>query len=371
MLVVDDEPTMLALMNALLRDEFRVRIARDGAEGLRAAGSEPRPDLILLDVMMPGMDGFEVLSRLRADPATRNIPVILVTGLDADTDEERGLRLGAADYIAKPIRPMVFRARVEAQVALKLARERLQDQNALLVKEVALRALQNDVVEEASIHALATLVDARDHETGAHLYRTQAYMDLLAASLARDPRHSDLADPDRRGTIARAALLHDVGKVCIPDHILLKPAALTTAEFEVMKTHARLGADAIGQAIRKVEASIGVGLPSSQLHASLGFLELARQIAGSHHERWDGGGYPDGLAGEAIPLPARMMSLVDYFDAMNSRRVYRNPVPMGEVFDRIREERGGAFDPAVVDAMFAVRPEFEATAGRYPDPAEA
>lgn len=367
MLVVDDEPAMLSLMNGLLRDDFRVRAARNGDDALRAVSGEPRPDLVLLDVMMPGLDGFEVLARLRADPATRDIPVIMVTGLEGEADEERGLRLGAADYIAKPIRPLVFRARVDAQISLKQARDRLQDQNAYLVKEVALRSLQNDVVEEASIHALATLAEARDHDTGAHLYRTRVYMELLARSLSRDPRYRALADEGRRETIARAALLHDIGKVCIPDHILLKPGPLTGDEFEIMKTHARLGADAIGQAIRKVEASIGGAMPPARLQASLAFLEIARQIAGSHHERWDGKGYPEALAGDEIPLPARLMSLVDFFDAMTSRRIYRDAVPVGEVFESIRKQSGGAFDPDIVEAMFAVRGEFEATVLRYPE----
>lgn len=367
-LVVDDDPAALSLAAALLKENFRVRAARSGDEALRAAALAPVPDLVLLDVMMPGIDGFDVLSRLKADPATRNIPVILVTALDADADEEKGLRLGAADYITKPIRPVVFRARVDAQIALKQARDRLQDQNALLVREVALRSLQNDIVEEASINALATLAEARDHETGAHLYRTRAYMEILARSLSRHPRYTGLDDPGRRELLSRAAMLHDVGKVCIPDHILLKPGPLTPDEFAVMKTHAQLGADAIADAMRKVEASIGRSVPAPRFHASLAFLELACQIAGSHHERWDGRGYPSGLAGEAIPLPARLMALVDYFDALSTQRVYRAAMPIDEVFESIRAGSGTLFDPEIVEAMLEARPEFEATARQYPDP---
>ena len=367
-LVVDDDPFTIELISQLLRPSYRVRAAKDGEHALRLLAEPSLPDLVLLDVMMPGIDGFETLGRIRADPAIRDVPVIMVTALNADADEERGLSMGAVDYIAKPIRPAILLARVAGQIERKLTLDRLQDQNAYLVKEVALRALRNDIVEEASIHALAALAEARDSETGAHLYRTQAYMNLLAQRLQINPRFAGQLDDARRELIARAALLHDIGKVCIPDHILLKPGRLTPAEFEIMKTHAQLGADAIGRAIVKVENSLSFRTTPEQVHASIAFLDIARQIACSHHERWDGQGYPHGLAGEAIPLPARLMALVDVFDALSTRRVYRTPMSMDALREKIREGRGTAFDPTIVDALFEVWDEFVQTARRYPDP---
>ena len=354
LLIVDDSPENLTVLNELLRSQYRVLAATSGEAALRVAGSEPRPDLILLDVMMPGMDGYAVLARLRENPATRDIPVVFLTALSGAEDEENGLHRGAADYITKPIKPALVLARVETQLVAKRARDWLKDQNAILEAEVARRMIENDLTQRVSIRALAHLAETRDPETGNHILRTQSYVQRLANGL-RQHRRFEFTLTDRYiDLLSRSAPLHDVGKVGIPDQILLKPGPLTADEWVVMQTHARLGSDAIEQAERDIEMS-------------LEFLVLAKEIAHWHHEKWDGRGYPDGLAGEEIPISARLMALADVFDALVTPRVYKSAMPYEEARDIIAGERGKHFDPDVTDAFVAGFGDFVAIAERYRD----
>ena len=370
-LVVDDTKENLTVIGQLLRPYFHVRVANSGQRALQVADSEPRPDLILLDVMMPKMDGYQVLQRLREQPRTKDIPVIFVTAMNADEDEEHGLSLGAVDYVTKPIKPGLLLARVRAHLELKAARDALSRQNAELDAEVHRRMAENDLIKDFSLNALATLAEKRDNETGNHLRRTQAYIEALMERLMEHPRFSaELADPQARQRIAKAAPLHDIGKVGIPDAILLKPGHLTAAEFDVMKTHASIGAQAIGDAIRSVQAArlhSGIASDAAQTAQSLEFLETTRQIAGSHHEKWDGSGYPDGLAGEAIPLAARLMALADVFDALMCRRHYKDAFPLAATVDIIRQGRGQHFDPDIADAFLALQDSFADIARRFAD----
>jgi putative two-component system response regulator len=353
-LIVDDSPENLSVLGELLRDDYRVRAANSGAAALRLAALAPTPDLIVLDVMMPGMDGYEVLKRLRADPATSDVPVIFATSLDAAEDEELGLKLGAVDYITKPLRPAVVLARLATHLELKRARDALQAQNTDLEAQVQARMGENLVIQNVSILALAHLAEIRDSETGNHLRRTQAYVRCLASGLREHPRFAAELDDQKVDLLAKSAPLHDIGKVGIPDHILRKPGKLTSAEWEVMKTHAALGAEAIEDAEREVEQKVE-------------FLDIAKQIARHHHERWDGTGYPDGLAGDAIPFSARLMALADVFDALISRRVYKEPFPVEQARTMIVEQRGQHFDPDICDAFAASFVEFCAIADRYAD----
>jgi len=357
-LVVDDVPENLTVLGELLVREYTVRAANSGAAALRLAAAAPQPDLILLDLMMPGMDGYEVMQRLRAEARTRDIPVICVTALDATDEEERGLSMGAVDYIAKPLRPSVVLARVRTQIELKRARDRLADQNAFLEAEVARRMRENQLAHDASIHALARLAETRDPETGNHILRTQQYMRRLGQLLSTHPRFAASLDARAIELLAKSAPLHDIGKVGIPDHILLKPGRLDAAEWEIMKTHAALGAEAIERAEADAQQPIE-------------FLAVAKQIARHHHERWDGLGYPDGLAGDAIPLPARLMALADVFDALISRRVYKPALPYERARDIIASSRGTHLDPDVVDAFVADFDSFRAIAERHADSDEA
>lgn len=353
LLVVDDEPTILAALSKTLGGaDYRVRAANNGERAIAIASSEPKPDLILLDVMMPGLDGYEVLSRLKGDERTADIPVMFVTAMEGDVDEEKGLELGAVDYIMKPIRPAILLARVHAQLTLKKARDFLKDKTVYLEAEVARRMADNQTIQDVSILSLAHLAETRDPETGEHIRRTQGYVQLLAEELRNLPHYSDVLTDYYIELLTKSAPLHDIGKVGIPDHVLLKPGRLNDAEWEVMKTHAALGAQAIEQAEREVRHEVD-------------FLRLAKEIAHWHHERWDGTGYPDGLAGDAIPLSARIMALADVFDAVISSRVYKSSISHTRARDIIVDERGKHFDPDVTDAFLRAFDAFREIADRY------
>jgi putative two-component system response regulator len=354
LLVVDDKPDNLFVLTELLKADYHVRAVRSGARALEAAASEPIPDLILLDVMMPGMDGYEVLERLRANPETREIPVIFITAMRGTADEERGLLAGAVDYITKPIRPVIVQARVSAQLELKQARDRLKDQNFDLEAEIDRRKDENLLIQDVAIHALARLAETRDPETGNHLHRTQGYVRALGRELQSHPRFASFFGVHPVELVAKSAPLHDIGKVGIPDKILLKPGKLTPKEWAIMQTHAKRGSDAIEQAVLDAEKPVE-------------FLTLAKEIAHWHHEKWDGSGYPDRLKGEAIPIPARLMAMADVFDALISPRVYKRAFPFTQARTMIAERRGRHFDPDVTDAFLSLFDEFVAIAERYSD----
>lgn len=353
-LVVDDTNENLRVLGALLEPHYRVRLASSGERALQVAVTEPYPDLVLLDVMMPDVDGYAVLRELRRNPQTRHTPVIFVSALGSTDDEELGLRLGAVDYISKPIKPAVVLARVRTQLELRRMRVRLQEQNGWLEREVARRVHDFQVVQDVSIRALAGLADARDTETGNHIRRTQSYVDILARRLATHPRFAAALQADLRALVVKAAPLHDLGKVGIPDHILNKPGRLTPEEFALMKGHARIGADALDRALRSeavgTEPDGDVPTPTSVEAFPLAFLAVARDIARSHHERWDGTGYPDGLAGDDIPVSARLMALADVFDALSTARVYKPAFPFPTAVSMVLESEG-QFDPDVLEAF--------------------
>ena len=366
-LVVDDTGENLTVIGGLLQPFFRVRVANSGMRALKVARSDPRPDLILLDVMMPEMDGYAVLAELRQDPYTRDIPVMFVTAMDGDQDEEYGLSLGAVDYITKPIRPAILLARVRTHLELKDARDWLRDQNGYLEGEVSRRMRENDLIKDVSLNALALLAEKRDNETGNHLYRTQAYVEALMQELQDHPRFRHALSAAQRQLIAKAAPLHDIGKVGIPDQILLKPARLTPEDFEIMKTHSLIGAEAIEAAIERVVGGDRARLDELQGNTPLDFLVVARHIALGHHEKWDGSGYPQGLRGDAIPIPARLMALADVFDALTCKRHYKKAFPLEQAVALLVEGRGTHFDPDVVDAFLAIQDRFADIAQRYAD----
>ena len=354
LLIIDDSAESLAVLGDLLAPLYRVLAATSGEAGLQLAEGSPPVSLILLDVLMQGMDGYAVLARLRESPLTCHIPVVFLTGLAGDGDEERGLELGAADYITKPFKPAVVLARVRTQLEARQARDFLRDQNAALEREVSRRMHENDLTQQASIRALAHLAETRDPETGNHILRTQAYVQRLAGGLRRHPRFAATLTGRYIDLLTRSAPLHDIGKVGIPDAILLKPGPLDAAEWAVMKTHARLGSDAIEQAEHDLDAPIE-------------FLSLAKEIAHWHHEKWDGSGYPDGLAGDAIPVAARLMAVADVFDALISRRVYKSAMSYADTRAIVVAGSGVHFDPDVAGAFLEGFADFVAIAERYSD----
>ncbi len=353
-LAVDEDPNNLSVVGGLLQPIYEVRVATSGQRALELAGKAPQPDLILLDIMMPNMDGHAVLAALKSNHLTRDIPVIFLTAMDASRDEEMGLKQGAVDYITKPLNPEVLLARVRTQLELKLARDQLADRNTWLEAEVARRMADNEAIQDASIRALARLAEIRDPETGNHILRTSQYVVTLARLLQKDARFSSQLSDRSVVTLGKSAPLHDIGKVGIPDHILRKPGKLNEEEWAVMKTHAALGAQAIERAERDAEQPVE-------------FLAVAKTIARWHHENWDGSGYPDGLANDAIPLPAQLMKLADVFDALITRRVYKDAYQPEQVRQIMAEGRGTLFSPVLFDHFDAHFDAFVAIAERLRD----
>lgn len=355
-LVVDDTPDNLTLMSALLKDRYRVQLANQGERALKLVESHP-PDLILLDIMMPGIDGYQVLQQLQADTKLAQIPVIFLTAKSEPEDERYGLQLGAVDYITKPISPAILLARVHTHLMLKEARDFLQDRNAFLEAEVQRRTRDVQAIQDVSILAMASLAETRDNETGNHIRRTQHYVRLLAKQLQTLPLYASQLSDEVIEILFKSAPLHDIGKVGIPDRILLKPGPLTADEFEIMKSHTWLGREAIERA-------------EQRLGFEVDFLRYAKQIAQSHQEKWDGSGYPEGLTAEQIPLAARLMAVADVYDALISRRVYKPPFPHQQALDFIRAASGQHFDPAVVEALLAVEASMRQVAEQFADQPE-
>ena len=353
-LVVDDTPDNLHLMSGLLSEQYTVKVAPSGARALKIAHGERAPDLILLDVMMPEMDGYEVCRLLKADPSTVDIPVIFLTAKTEVEDEQHGFDLGAVDYITKPISAPIVLARVHTHLTLKASADFLRDKNAFLEQEIERRTDEVRALQDVTILTMASLAETRDNDTGNHILRTQYYVRVLAEHLKDHPRFAAMLTPRYIELLFKSAPLHDIGKVGIPDRILLKPGKLDPEEFEIMKTHTTLGRDAIIHA----EKRLGVSVP---------FLETAKEISYSHQEKWDGSGYPEGLRGEAIPLSARLMALADVYDALICRRVYKAAKTHEQAAAIMAEGRGSHFDPDVYDAFTRLQAEFQEIAVRYAD----
>ncbi|MES2161368.1 MAG: two-component system response regulator [Pseudomonadota bacterium] len=353
-LVVDDIPDNIDLLCAVLEDDYRTKIAVNGERALKIANGESKPDLILLDVMMPGMSGYDVCKALKANPATRDIPVIFVTAMSEAVDEQLGLSLGAADYITKPISAPIVQARIKTQLSMKRVHDFLRDQNNFLETEIEKRTREIVALQDVTIHTMASLAETRDSETGNHIRRTAHYVKTLAEKLRTNPRFSDFLTDKNIELLFKSAPLHDIGKVGIPDRILLKPGRFEGNEFEIMKTHTTLGRDAIRQAER-------------ELGLEVDFLKFAKEIAYGHQEKWDGSGYPEGLSGDNIPISARLMAVADVYDALISRRVYKAGMSHEAAVAIIVEGRGQHFDPDMVDAFLELQQDFIDIAKRYAD----
>lgn len=336
-LIVDDTPDNVWVLAEALKENCTLMVARNGEGALETANRTPQPDLILLDVLMPGMDGYEVCARLKNNPATSSIPIIFVTSQDDSGHEEKGLNLGAVDYIGKPFVPSLVRARVKAQLELKHHRDNLDK----LVRE---RTRELEQTRQFIINALATLAEWRDPNTGEHVRRTRGYVEILSRELQKQKHYSEQLTDGFINNLCLIAQLHDIGKVCIPDSILQKPGPLTPEEFEIMKQHTVCARNVLDSA--------------SEETGSNHFLTTARELAYSHHERWDGTGYPDGLSGEGIPLVARIMAVADVYDALTSERVYKLAYTHAEAVRMITEGRGTQFDALVVDAFNTLEAQF-------------
>jgi putative two-component system response regulator len=344
-MVVDDTPENLNLIKKMLAEKgFEVLALPSGPLALRAA-ERVHPDLVLLDITMPGMSGYEVCERFKANPALCDIPIIFLTALSDTEDKVRAFKAGGVDFISKPFQFEEVHARVSTHLKLHELQIRLEYQNENLQRLVDAKVKQLSDAQLALIFAIAKLSENRDADTGKHLERVQNYCRKLAAKLRNDSSYSSRIPAEFPELIYHASPLHDVGKIAIRDHILLKPGVLTPEEFEIMKTHAAIGAETL----RSICAT----------HPDNTFLQLGVDIAGGHHERWDGTGYPAGLEGEAIPMSARIMAVADVYDALRSERCYKKAIAHPEVVQYIRSESGMHFDPVIVDAFVAIEQEFD------------
>jgi putative two-component system response regulator len=360
-LAVDDQPDNLLILESLLEDFYSVHTVENGQQALDFFTRGNQADLILLDVMMPVLDGFETCRRLKASPQTRDIPILFITGLESAADEEFGLTLGAEDFIHKPFVPAVVMARVRNHLRLAQATQQLKIRNDDLEQQVMERTReivrQSDelmrqkqsviAAQDATIMSFRLLAGTRDNETGAHISRTQNYVRVLAEQLRHHSRFKHLLNDETISLLYKSAPLHDIGKVGIPDAVLHKPGKLNAEEWKIMKRHCELGRDAI--------------VSSNELS----FLHFAREIAYTHHERWDGSGYPQGLCGEAIPLAGRLMAVADVYDALISKRVYKPSFSHEQSVAMMFAERGKHFDPDILDAMLEISDTFRAIALQF------
>ncbi len=351
-LIVDDTKTNLDILGDALKPLYKISVALNGKSALTIA-KRVLPDLILLDIMMPEIDGYEVCRQLKGEAATENIPVIFLTALDQVDAKSKGFELGAVDYVTKPFEIMEVQARVKTHLLLKAAQDMLKQQNEVLEVKVRERTRELMLTRDVTIQSLSSLAETRDNETGGHIRRTQNYVTLLAENLQSHPRFSTFLNRDTREILGKTAPLHDIGKVGVPDRILLKPGKLDPKEFEEMKLHTVYGK----QALFRAETDLGTN----------SFLNHARQFAYSHHEKWDGSGYPDGSAGEEIPCEGRLMAVADVYDALISKRVYKPSFPHTKAVEIIINEREKHFDPVVIDCFSEITEQFREAALQFAD----
>jgi putative two-component system response regulator len=342
LLIVDDTPENIDVLRGILSADYTVKIANSGHLALKIVAAQP-PDLILLDVMMPGMDGYEVCRQLKANEATRHIPVIFVTALGEAEDESLGFELGAADYIVKPVSPPIVRARVRAHLALSDQRHGLEQMVAERTGDLERSNRQLEKTHLIMLQQLGRAADYRDNETGMHIVRVGNFSKLLALASGFLEAQAEL--------LMYASMMHDIGKIGVPDHILLKPGKLTAEEFEVIKTHPAIGAEIIGEHDAEV-------------------LKMARQIALGHHEKWNGQGYPHGLSGTDISLVARIVAIVDVFDALTCVRPYKRAWPIEDALALIEKEAGQHFDPELTKMFLNMETEVRRIAVEYSDTAD-
>ncbi len=332
-LIVDDTPDNIDILVESLKQSYQLKAAVNGFRALEIANGRPRPDMILLDVMMPDIDGYEVCRRLKANPLTADIPVIFVTARHETDDEKLGLELGAVDYIVKPISPAIVQARVRTHLALF-------DQKRALESEVRKRTQELSRSRMQVIQRLGRAAEFKDNETGLHVIRMSHYSRLLAQAYGGSERWIEM--------VFTAAPMHDIGKIGIPDQILLKPGKLDANEWAIMKKHTVYGAEILGEDPSPV-------------------LQMSRSIALTHHEKWDGSGYPYGLSGEQIPVEGRITAISDVFDALISSRPYKKGWSEDDAIDYINEYSGVHFDPHLVQLFNQLLPEIRAIKAQYLD----
>jgi putative two-component system response regulator len=360
-LVVDDQLENRELMQRFLEAHgYHVVTVSTGQEALDSVAAVA-PDAILLDLVMPGLSGFDVCHRLKRDPETHHIPIIMITGVSEHEANLKALEMGANDFITRPFDGVLLEARLKSSVRSKLLQDQLRryqgqlvEANASLEARIHERTAQILRTQQVTVFSLSKLAESRDTETGAHLERMRCYAREAAKELALKPKYDAAIDSAFVESIYFASPLHDIGKVGIPDQILLKPGKLTSEEFDIMKAHARIGGDTLKAADTEAGGN--------------SYLGMGRDIAYYHHERWDGTGYPFGLGGEDIPIEARIVALGDVYDALRSKRPYKEPFSHEKARGIILEGRGNHFDPEIVDAFLAREQQFTRIHDSFQDP---
>lgn len=350
-LIVDDSKTDIMIISNILRD-YNLLTALDGIEAMEVMQQNLDITLVILDLNMPRMDGFQVLEAMREDPKYSKMVVLILTNHDEMENEIRGLDLGAVDYIRKPLNIESLRKRIEVHVNLRNARRSIEQQNEILEVTVADRTKELVVTNDITVHALIGLLEVRNIESSNHTKRTQWMMKALCENLRKKEAYASLLTDTYITELFKTAPLHDIGKVGIPDKILLKPGKLDTEEFEIMKRHTTYGVEALSH-----EMVEGVELPS--------FVKTAIEIAGTHHEKYDGSGYPKGLKGKEIPLSGRLMAIIDVYDALMSKRVYKPAYEHSYTIDLIKSESGKHFDPELVEALIEIQDQILGISREY------
>lgn len=330
-MAIDDDAVILSSISATLKNTYNLRLFTSGKTALEYL-SEKTVNLILLDYQMPDMTGMEILQKLQANPKTQEIPIVFLTGSVDSDHEASALELGAADYIKKPIQPRLLHTRVRLQLELQRHRKHLEALVAERTKDLNEAYNKLKVREEITLNMLAMATTMRDYNTGSHLDRTTEFVRLIVEDIYKNPCDGYTLTREEADNIIRSAKLHDLGKISIPDHILLKPGRLTDAEFEVIKTHATAGEQFLSDFARRMEDS---------------FLDTARDITYSHHEKWNGSGYPNGLKGEEIPLSARIVAIADVYDALTTVRPYKQALSHDDSVKIILDHSGIHFDPYI------------------------
>jgi putative two-component system response regulator len=342
-MLVDDNPSNLTAGKDLLKDHYEV-YPLSSAERLFEVLEKVTPDLILLDIEMPVMNGYETIKKLKYSGSWRHIPVIFLTAMSSEESELEGLKLGAVDYVFKPFSPPLLRKRIENHLLLESQRRALADYNENLQKKVQEKTRQVVGLQSSLLTAMSELVESRDSVTGGHIERTQAYLELLVARMWEKQIYWEEISVSRIDFFVASAPLHDVGKIAISDTILNKPGKLTPEEFEIMKMHTVFGEETLDSIMK--------------MTSSTEFLENAKLFAGTHHEKWDGTGYPRGLKAENIPLPGRLMAIADVYDALIAVRPYKPAFSPEEAAKTILDGRGTHFDPVLTDVFGELSPQF-------------
>lgn len=359
-LIVDDNSVNLKIINDLvLTMGYAPLMAENGLYALSALEKQDC-DLVLLDICMPDMDGYQVLEYMKNDPNLCHIPVIMISALDDMESVVRCIESGADDYMVKPFNHTILRARIDACLWKKQMRDResqyqgqIENFNIELQNRVSKQVFEITAAQRSTIFAMAKLAESRDPETGEHLLRIREYVKIICQRLCLLPKYATMIDDNFIENICAASPLHDIGKVGIPDGILLKRGKLTIEEFNIMKTHAGIGAETLREVNR--------------LHPGNDFVRIGIEIAESHHERWDGTGYPHGLAREEIPLVGRILALSDVYDALTSKRCYKEAYSHDMSIEIIIDGRGKHFDPDVVDALVSTKKDFIRIREHYVD----